>query len=54
MQEEQVAIGGVPGSSDSEQIHPPEGAYLPDQQSLVRPGAAIPTATGGETDCEKR
>ena len=25
-----------------------------DQQSLFRPGAAIPTGTGGEADCEKR
>lgn len=41
VREERAAAGGVPGSSDSEQIHPAEGTYLPDQQSLFRPGAAI-------------
>ncbi len=32
----------------------PKGTHLPDQQSLFRPGAAIPTGTGGEADCGKR
>ena len=35
-------------------IHPAKSAHLPDQQSLFRLGAAIPTGTGGEADCEKR
>ena len=42
------------GHLDPEQIHSPKGAYLSDQQSLFRPGAAIPTGTGGEADCGKR
>ena len=54
VREERAAAGGVSGPSDPEQIHPAEGAHLPDQQSLFRPGAAIPTGTGGEADCEKR
>ena len=41
VRKERTAAGGVPGPSDPEQIHSPEGAYLPDQQSLFRPGAAI-------------
>ena len=41
VRKERTAAGGVPGPSDPEQIHSPEGAYLPGQQSLFRPGAAI-------------
>lgn len=54
VREERAATGSVPGPSDPEQIHPAEGTHLPDQQSLFRPGATIPTGTGGEADCEKR
>ena len=54
VREERAAAGGVSGPSDPEQIHPAEGAHLPDQQSLFRPGAAIPTGTGGEADCREK
>ena len=54
VRKKRAAAGGVSEPSDPEQIYPVEGTHLPDQQSLFRPGAAIPTGTGGEADCEKR
>ena len=51
---ERAAPGGVPWAPHSEQVYPPKGADLPNQQPVLRACAAARIGTGGESDCRQK